>query len=159
MKRLFALLFVIAAAFGGWFVGSRLYAVHDLSQAARDGDVARLEGRVDFPAFRESLKSEVGGAIEREDIGGLGSVLAKASASFAIDKFVNPETVAQLVRTGQADGVTVAVRAEEREPVDWRIESGDLHAFRLTGPDPRGALIFRRDGLGWRLAGIDLNDG
>ncbi|HEX2794952.1 MAG TPA: DUF2939 domain-containing protein [Croceicoccus sp.] len=157
MKRLLAFLFLAIVLAGGWFIGSRLYAVNDLASAAQSGDSPRLERRVDFPAFRESLKSEVGGAIERRGIGGIGSVVAKASADFAIDRFVNPETIAQLVRTGQADGVGIAVRADEREPVSWRIEGGDLNSFRVTGPDPRGALVFRREGLGWRLAGIDLD--
>lgn len=157
MKRIVGLLILVAVVAGGWFVGSRLYAVNDLASAAQGGDSARLERRVDFPAFRDSLKSEIGGAIERRGIGGIGSVVAKASADFAIDRFVNPETIAQLVRTGQADGVGIAMRADEREPVTWRIVGGDLTSFRVVGPDPRGALIFRRDGLGWRLAGIDLD--
>ncbi|MDR7102137.1 DUF2939 domain-containing protein [Croceicoccus sp. BE223] len=157
MKRLLALLFLTAVVAGGWFIGSRLYAVNDLASAAQSGDSARLERRVDFPAFRDSLNSEVDGAIERREIGGIGSVVAKASADFAIDRFVNPETIGQLVRTGQADGVGIAMRDDEREPVSWRIEGGDLNSFRVTGPDPCGALIFHRDGLGWRLAGIDLD--
>ncbi|WP_066557839.1 DUF2939 domain-containing protein [Croceicoccus bisphenolivorans] len=157
MKKLLAYLFLIACIAVGWFIGSRLYALHDLREAARAGDVARLEGRVDFHAFRESLKSEVGGAIDREDIGGLGSVLAKAGTSLAVDTLMTPDSVAQLVRTGQAAGVTVAERSDTREPVDWRIRSDGLNAFRLYGEDGHGALVFRRDGLGWVLAGVDLD--
>jgi len=163
MKRFVALVLLLAATAAGWFVGSRLYALHDLSQAARDGDVTRLEGRVDFPAFRESLKSEIDGKIA-QDVGegplvGLGSVLAKAGAGLAVDALVTPEAVAQIVRTGQAAGLTVTVREDTREPAQWHIEGGDLQSFRLVGSDPRGALIFRRDGLGWKLAGIDLDAG
>lgn len=162
MKRLVLFAFVLILAGGGWFVGSRLYAVHDLAAAAREGDSARLERRVDFPAFRASLKGEVGDAIEARGLPGLdpridpqlGKVLGRAGVDFAIDRFVNPETLGQLVRTGQAGDVTVAARADEREPVEWRIEGGNLHAFRVTGPEAQGALVFRRDGLGWRLAGI-----
>lgn len=158
MKRLFAFLFLIAVAVGGWFVGSRLYAVNDLVTAAREGDEAQLAQRVDFPAFRESAKAEVNSRIDGEVGGGLGSVLAKAGAGLAIDTLVTPETVAQIVRTGQASGITVTVREDEREPVEWHIVGGNFTSFRLVGSDPRGALVFRRDGLGWRLAGIDLDE-
>ncbi|AKM11261.1 DUF2939 domain-containing protein [Croceicoccus naphthovorans] len=159
MKRLIVLLIVAAAVAGGWFVGSRFYALYDLREAARSGDVARLEGRVDFPAFRDSLKAEVGGAIERERMGSsdLGTRLAKAGAGLAIDGLVTPEAVATLVRSGQAAGVTVARREDATEPVEWHIEGDGLHAFRLVTSDSDGALIFRRDGLGWKLAGIDLD--
>lgn len=156
MKRLLFIVIAILLAGGGWFVGSRIHAVNDLASAARDGDSARLERRVDFPAFRESLKGQAGIAIDRQVRDGLGAALARAGTDFAIDRFVNPETLGQLVRTGRAGDVTLAVRDDEREPVAWRIEGGNLHSFRVTGPDSRGALIFRRDGLGWRLAGIDL---
>lgn len=164
MKRLFVLAVLLILAGGGWFVGSRLYAVHDLAAAARDGDSARLERRVDFPAFRASLKGEVGDVIAERGLPGLdpridprlSKVLARAGADFAIDRFVNPETLGQLVRTGQAGDVTVATHSDEREPVEWRIEGGDLHTFRVTGPEAQGALVFRRDGLGWRLAGIEF---
>jgi len=156
VRRFLVLLILLGLAFIGWFIGSRLYALDDLREAAREGDVARLEGRVDFPAFRESLKSELDGKIESKT-GGLAAVVAKAGASLAVDALVTPEAVAQLVRTGKAGGVIVANRQDEREPVDWRIESGGLDSFRLVGAEGHGALVFRRDGLGWKLAGIDLD--
>ena len=37
------------------------------------------------------------------------------------------------------------------------IERDGLNAFRVRGRDrAKGALVFRRHGLGWKLAGVDL---
>lgn len=164
MKKLFGWLFLAAIVFGIWFFGSQFYAAHDLRQAARDGDVARLEGRVDFPAFRDSLKSQIENRIETEaaerggPLGSLGSKLAKAGTGVVVDTVVTPETVAQMIRTGQAAGLVISRRESEREPVAWRFERGGFDTFRLAAEEGSGALVFRRDGLGWKLVGVDLDN-
>lgn len=164
MKKLFGWLFLAVIVGGIWFFGSQFYAANDLRQAARDGDVARLEGRVDFPAFRDSVKGQIESRIESEaeargaSLGPLGAKLAKAGTGVVVDTVVTPETVAQIIRTGQAAGLVISRRESEREQVAWRFERGGFNTFRLAAEEGSGALVFRRDGLGWKLVGVDLDN-
>jgi len=53
--------------------------------------------------------------------------------------------------------------ANEREQLDWTIERNGFDEFRATPEVPNGeeaaAIVFKRDGFGWRLTKIDLPEG
>lgn len=161
------------------FVITPWLAVNGLIQAARAGDAAGLERRVDFPAFRDSLKTELNARMRaelREELAGedralasLGMILAPQVVDTAVDAFVTPEAIASMVQTAEApgdeDGAT--------EPPTTGDEGGDIrqsYGFRdpdtfvvtLTDPDRPGRsldlLMERRNLVQWKLAGVDLSD-
>jgi hypothetical protein len=112
-------------AFVGAWLGSPVLAVHQLLQAAEAGDAEALERKVDFPALRQSLKSEMAGRFDeelREKAGGLGAglgslglALAPSLMDSAVDALVTPRVVAEVVRTGQRpEARDIAGRSADR---------------------------------------------
>ena len=59
MKKFLALLLIIGVAFGGWYLVSPYLALMGLQEAVRDGDMAELEQRVDYPALRASAADQI----------------------------------------------------------------------------------------------------
>lgn len=165
-------LFVIAWA------SAPVLAAQALVRAAKAGDERKIEKLVDFPALRESLKSELNAELTARmtrdprladsGLGGLGLMLAPMILSGAVDAVVTPEVVAQMVRTADAPDPT---RPSEPEPKADKAEGDDIHqswgyrglnAFAVTltdrdQPDDHLALILERRGLfEWKLAAVDL---
>ena len=181
MKKLLiglALAAVVALA-GAWAVAPVL-AGQALVRAAKAGDARKLEALVDFPALRQSLKEELNAElvarmrrdpeVAESGLGGLGLMLAPMLLSGAVDTFVTPEMVSEMVVTAEAPDPT---QPPEREPGDER-DSDDIHqswgyrdldhfAVTLTDrdrPDQQLALILERRGLfTWKLAAVDIESG
>ncbi len=168
-------LFVIA-----WAVAPVL-AAQTLIRAAKAGDERKVEQLVDFPALRESLKSELNAELTARmnrdprladsGLGGLGRMLAPMILSGAVDAVVTPEVVAHMVTTAEAPDPT---RRSEPRPEGDETGDDDIHqawgyrglnefAVTLTDrdqPDDRLALILERRGLfDWKLAAVDLRTG
>lgn len=160
------------------FMAMPLLTVRALVAAAKTGDQAALERLVDFPALRESAKTELTARLMsevREDprsqdgaLGGLGMMLAPLLVGGAVDALVNAPTIATMVRTadlpdpadpeGVPDAETTGAEDRIRQSYGYR----DLNTFVLTLTDPDRPdaplkLLLKRHGLfGWKLAGIDL---
>lgn len=103
---------VVAALSAGIYVVLPLYAAFDLQRAAKAGDLATLEMRVDWPRVRQSLKGSLAD-IERakeESTRGLPkpSLWARIKAAASptrytdqiIDRYLTADSVAGLVKTG-----------------------------------------------------------
>jgi len=178
-KTLLGVTAVILGLFLTAYFASPLVAVRGLISAAKAGDAVALAERVDFPAFRQSLKDEMNAQLVarmRSELkgsdrafGGLGMMLAPAIIGGAVDSLVTPETIAAMVRSGQTPSATDPARSDEvAQPAEpdndirqsYGYRSLDLFAVTLTDPDrPEQALdlLMERRGLfGWKLAGIDL---
>lgn len=179
-KKLIAGLTALIAAFLVAYFASPVLAVRGLTEAARTGDEAALRQRVDFPAFRDSLKDELNTELvarmradPRSDnpvLSGLGMLLAPSLVSGMVDAFVTPQAIATMVRSARApDPMDRPDRAESPpsagEDVDTVSQSWayrDLNTFAVTltnsrHPDQHLALLMERRGLfSWKLAGIDL---
>jgi Protein of unknown function (DUF2939) len=167
---LIGLMLAAAALLGGWYYASPFYAMSQLRDAAKAGDEAALEARVDFPALRDDLKQEASAAMAREiadnpenPLGAAGATFGMALVGPMIDAFVNPDMIARLVRegkTGNADAEEVP--SEQAGEADWQVERNGLSTFiaRPVSDDgePGPELEFARDGLGWRLVGMNLPD-
>lgn len=156
---------------------SPLLAARGLIQAAKAGDAAALERHVDFPAFRASLKDELSHRMVSElrgksgrDSGleALGMMLASSLVSGAVDTLVTPDTIATMVREGQAPSPKSVVTVEQqgqksdsRVRQSWSYRDLDTFAVSLTRddkPDERVALLMKRHNLFfWKLSGVDLS--
>ena len=164
------LLIALAAA---WYFISPAMALSGLKEAALAGDKAELEERVDFPAVRDSLKSqfkahmlkEVAKSGEENGFAAFGAMLAMSLADSLVDAAVTPDGIKTMVENGKlANPQTSAAPATvaTAKPVDWQIERQGFDRFRAVpkSEDSKGeaALVFKRDGLGWRLIDIDMPD-
>lgn len=177
-KLLTSLIVIAVLAFGVAYFGSPVLAVQSLVKAAEAGDAEALERKVDFPALRQSLKSEMSGAMRDElrdkvgnlgdGLGGLGLALAPSFMDSAVDALVTPRVVAEVVRTGQRPEARDAVRGSSPEPKasDSRLHRAygyrDLNTFviRLTREDrperPLRLLMTRHGLFDWKLSGVEF---
>lgn len=179
-KPLIALVAVVIGAFLVAYFGSPLLAVRGLIEAAKAGDEAALEQRVDFPALRQSMKNEMNArmvAEMRKDLGdkgavlgGLGMLLAPSFISSAVDALITPKAVAAMVTEAREPRASDAVGQTTPKPdnADDRIKRSysyrNLDTFAVTLTDSQrperklDLLLERRAVFDWKLAGVDLPD-
>ena len=162
-----ALLVVAATSFA-----SPWWTLHRLRAAVDRHDAEGVSAQVDFPALRDSVKSQLLGSIARDagNEGGnpfaaIGKAFARVVADPVVDAIVSPAGVAAMVEHGK-----VSIGRPTREPHSADAEPprdkpryalhyrGWSH-FAVTAEDG-GSFVFRRDGLwSWKLAGIELPRG
>lgn len=157
----FALLAATLAVPAGWYAASPHYTLHAMQQAALAGDADALEARVDFPALRQSLKDELQAQLAREAVAAgplarFGVELAQSFVGPMIDSSVTAETL-RLVLDGSAGfqpprGLATLALLAVPSPAISRDGLDRFTVGRNTADTP--AFVFRRDGLGWKLAGV-----
>jgi hypothetical protein len=108
MKKWIAVGAPLALVTGGIYVGSPYYAAYSLRNAALEADTDKLDASVDFPAVRESLKSQFSAAMITEmqndprmrdnPFAGLGAMMLPALIDRMVDAFITPDGIAALIR-------------------------------------------------------------
>lgn len=168
MRKWIVLGLIVAVAFVGWQAASPWMAMDTLRDAAREGDRETLEQNIDFPALRESAKAELYEQVEAEAqanrdnpiAAALGSNLAKGFIDGTVDALVTPSGVSTMLVTGRA--LPTGRAADTQPEIDWHVKWTGLGTFRAVPETHDGkshpSLIFKRDGLGWKLAGVDIPD-
>jgi hypothetical protein len=164
MKKTLALLILILAAGAvAWFVVSPDRAVDRLRTAARESDTATLESMVEFDSVRTYLKADLRATLDAgtdgNGPGAFATAFGGALTDGVVDMLVSPEGIAALVR-----GDVPFLRARDRPDVDaveLEIERDGLDTFRALylgegNEEDRPALVFRRDGLDWRVVRIEI---
>jgi hypothetical protein len=161
---MFAVLAVLAVVIWGYSAPER--SLEGLRAAARSGDAAALEEVVDFPALRESVKSQVEAAFQRraaepdgEALASFAAILGERIMEPTIDRLLTPEVIAGLA-SGRTQSGGTDVTDDEGLP-DHEVDWVGLGAFRLHFPDQTEGtsgfwLEFQRQGVAWRLVGAGL---
>ncbi len=161
MKKLFALVVLVAVLVGGWYFASPWLAMKGLADAAQAGDTAELERRVDFPALRASVSEQITEATrqERGVIGELGGIVAQQLGQRLTDRALTPEAVGQMVTSGALAAGLLPERLRGQS-IDWDVEREGLDHFRAVGTFEDGTdgpnLLFARHGMEWKLTGFEL---
>lgn len=165
------LLVVAATSFASpWWTLNRLRA------AVERHDAEGVSAQVDFPALRDSVKSQLLGSIARDTgtnaFAAIGQAFARAVADPLVDAIVSPAGVAAMVEHGKVsignptrDAATPAAEPPRDKPPQHKPPQHKPHYalhyrgwrhFAVTAEDG-GSFVFRRDGLwSWKLAGIEL---
>ena len=161
---------VLAIAIGaGWWFASPWWTLRQMRAAADAHDGARLSAFIDYPALREDLKGELNQAMAREmarnrqiEVSPFAAALAAAFAGPMIDALVTPERIEAMFARRAASpqpvpGIVPHVPLPRADRLDrLRVEREGLNRFRLVTGKAKGAMQFRRAGLGWKLVGVDL---
>lgn len=157
--------------------------VHAMRQAAERGDAEALSSHVDFPALRESVRTQFAARVS-DRLGGssgwsrLGADFATTLAAPAIDAMVSPEALTLIfagrdMRDRYAGPADAAPRAPSADSADahggidtqrWRLSMGydDLSTFSVKvandgmGPAPSRLVFKRHKLLWWKLSAIEL---
>ena len=164
MRKIVAAVLVLLIVAAAWWYASPIWTLRAMRDAAKEHDAARLSAYVDYPALREDLKADLGRYVMSEaakrpgDAGSkLGAVIATAFLGPIVDAAVSPEGVEAML--------AVQNRKESQAPRPVPASAGDdpvidrdgFDSFRVHGKDAsKGALVFHRSGLGWKLVGVDL---
>jgi hypothetical protein len=166
-KAVLAGIAAIALAAGGWYWLSPGLAMQGLRDAALAGDKDELRERVDFPAIRESLKSQMRAMMVAEmakekdnPFAAMGMAFAGAIIDPMIDGIVSPDGIKVMVESGKMKDPDKPVADQTKgQEAKWEIERRGLDRFiarpKANEGDKVPALIFKRDGLGWDLVDIE----
>lgn len=156
-----------------------------LAQAARSGVATDVVDRVDLPALRRSLARQIASTYlslsgKTQKMSGFGQSLAGAAITTVADPYLaellTPENITSLLSTGRINRVTVGGRPiamtgalpglPNSLNVDlFSIVTGSYYdgladfvipVQGAPGPDDDYGVHMRRDGLTWKLGGLDL---
>ncbi|GAA0281892.1 hypothetical protein GCM10009127_24030 [Alteraurantiacibacter aestuarii] len=164
MKKFLAILVLAASLAGTWYFVSPWMAMRGIVNAARDGDVAALEQRIDFARLREDTGNQLQGAIaERTQDGGLlervGGAVAGEIAGRLTDVALTPRGIANLVTVGAFTVPLVPERFRGQE-LEWDVERTGFSTFDAVSTWEDGSagpvLVFERDGIDWDLVGVRM---
>lgn len=161
---------LIMAAAAGWWFASPWWALRQMRDAAAAKDVTRLSAYVDYPALRADLKGDVARQLLGTRSVAAGSVERLVAATIAgplIDAMVTPQGVAAMFAAdtteAERDGAADDPRRRAQLPraptqnAEVELDRNGFDEFSVRPSDSSGGtLLFRRAGLGWRLAGVDL---
>jgi len=161
----------IIAALLGWYWASPFFAVAGLRNAAISGDTQELGQRADFAALREGVKAQfssvmIGSMTENlrgNPFAALGVAIAAKLTDVMVDALITPAGIAGLVESQRKE--KGAGKPEEASGFalmfsnDFVVQRQGVSTFDLQSADDREknpTLRFNRDGLGWRLVGLQL---
>ena len=158
----------VVLAAGGWWFASPWWTLRAMREAAAAHDEKALSAHVDYPALRASVKSEIAKQMAGSGGGEGGETLATVVAAIAgpiVDAAITPQgvqamfEVRDVTKQGGAalpanGGMLPRLPAANDHPT---IERDGIDQFRVRWQEQgTGTMVFRREGLGWKLAGIDL---
>ena len=172
-----AALVIVVVAYWAW----ALFGAAQLAAAAAQGDAAAVMARVDLPALRHSLGSQIVRAYLRQNprtqrLGplerGLAGSLGGSVADAMLQQALTPENIAALLdkgRVGAKTGEADATALWRMPPLNAAFAAGPLRAvansyfdgpigfvLALDGGDGRYGVHLRLDGTAWRLSGLDI---
>lgn len=154
MKKLIGVLVLVAVLFAGYLVASPYIALHRMKAAAdRKDDIAMAEF-IDFPAVRESVKSQMYEVATRDvasddDFAFLAPAMVQGILGPMIDGNVSQAGLTRLLEDGK-----VSSRLEDAETsyVSW-----STFVVSLTHKEATMRFVMRRHGLaGWKLVDVRM---
>lgn len=176
MRNIAIVFGLLAAVLIGWYALSPLYTLNEMRKSAEAGNVAKLSNWVDYQSLKRDLKGELRREIllegnrrgmDRDPLTKFGADLAVALVPLGVEAIVTPEAIQAMFdahsaasTTGRGRGVKaeggVAVMPVGIPKDDIVIERHGLSEFKVKTKGKKGAAIFRRYGLSWKLAGFDV---
>jgi hypothetical protein len=160
---------LIAILFAVAYFGSPYLAARNFKEAALTADADKLDEIVDFPAVRESLKSQLSSAmmskfqndpeLKNNPFAGLGLMIAPTIVEKAVNAFVTPEGISAMVR-GQNPNEVKDTKLNPKLHVGYEWVSLDRFRVNLTTADDAASgptLLFERRGLfSWKLIRFNI---
>lgn len=160
MRRwIIALVVLLVLAGGGWLWGSPYLTLLQLKKAADARDLAAISARIDYPAMRSDLKTQVRERLDRtggSELDRLGAALAERLADPLVDAAITPEGMRALFASA---AVARAARPSlgSVKPEDMYVRRDSLGRFTLASANGSGPeMVFALQGLTWRVVAVRL---
>jgi len=172
-RTLSAAVAIAVLLFAAAYVGSPFWAARQFQAAALSADVERIDAAIDFPAVRESLKSQMTVALTdrmRNDpdmranpFAGLGMMVMPVIIDKAVDGFVTPEAMSAMIRRGRMERGAPEPTIDRHVDYDYDYRTLDRFAVavKASGTERRDAprFVFERRGLfSWKVIRLELPD-
>jgi hypothetical protein len=160
-----------SAACGGALYASPYITLYQMYQAVEHKDVQQVSDYVDFPALRESVKTNLRTVMAKETaqqsnpiLSLLGSVVGGAVLDPVVDNLVTPSGVTALLEGQQLQigekGSQAQFKPQAGSP-DVKAEYESFNQFAVS-VKPKGedvepvTLLLSRNGLSWKISGVRL---
>lgn len=157
-----ATLIVIASSML-WYFESPAWTLKGMKDAAQSHDPDAMNGYVDYPTLRESLKSELMARMmvearkDKSGFGALGMALGSAVMGPMIDGLVSPAGMRAALLASRQENTAPAAASALHVPKDPVIVRRNFSEFLVTSKaQPNSGLVFKRHGLSWMLSGVEL---
>ena len=155
------------------YLASPFLAVHRFRNAALAADVDELDATVDFPAVRESLKSQFTVALtakmandpdmKSNPFAGLGAMFMPTIIGKMVDGFVTPEGISALVKQGRIKSNKADPQTTPSPDIHYSYAYRNLDRFAVTIEVPNTttkdvpSLVFERRGLfSWKMIRLEI---
>jgi Protein of unknown function (DUF2939) len=162
---------ILAVACGGGLYASPYITLYQMYQAVERKDVQEVSNYVDFPALRDSVKTNLKTVVTKETaqssnpiLGLLGSVMGGVVLDPVVDNLVTPSGVAALLEGQQlqlgAKGSKVQFEPGKGSP-DVKAEYESFNQFAVS-VKPKGeaiepvTILLSRNGFSWKISGVRL---
>ena len=164
--------FVVVLGTASYF--SPYLTIYQMRQALVKKDARSLSDRIDYPALKSSLKATIqaqvlqqaGSQSQENPFGAMGMAMASQSATSMIDSMVSPEALEAILKLNQNSSQAKEMQQElDKAMADVQMNYESFNSFVVsstmqstTKPQIRDKvdLVFHRDGLSWKLAGVRL---
>ncbi|WP_310425311.1 DUF2939 domain-containing protein [Chamaesiphon sp. VAR_48_metabat_135_sub] len=160
---------IVAIAGGGAYYSPYL-TLNNMKNATENRNPDALSQEIDFPSLRVSIKDNIKAQILKQIAGARTATTAKMTPELVekmvgptIDKLVTPEGIEQLMQD-KVPGAKIDLSNLDRDMAKSDIKMGyeslDRFVVHITDKVDRSkdvSLILKRDGLAWKLAGIDIS--
>jgi Protein of unknown function (DUF2939) len=162
---------ILAIACGGGLYASPYITLYQMYQAVERKDVQEVSNYVDFPALRDSVKTNLKTVVTKETtqssnpiLGLLGSVMGGVVLDPVVDNLVTPSGVAALLEGQQLQlgGKSSKVQFEPGTgSPDVKAEYESFNQFAVT-VKPKGeaiepvTILLSRNGFSWKISGVRL---
>ncbi len=176
MKKWIALVVVLLLALGGYVAAGPYLASNGIRQALAEQDTGKLERYVDFPALRVSIRAQVedslarraGSEVQSNLFGALALSVAGNLLGSGVDAMVTPLGIGALLQgrnmwkksvgeTVDGDTYGKPVPADPLKDAEHHYLSLSRFTATVHGQDGKPVVfVFKRKGLGWKLADIRL---
>lgn len=143
----------------GFWYWSPFLTVRELQSAAQKRDASAFNEHVDYPALRESIKSQYSGRLADKfgnaaDSGNdfaklgtaFGNIIGKAVVSPIVDALVRPETIMRAMHVGR-----LSITAADKHPTDIPAQSA-VNSGNQSSAEPKNEVgkvkwVYEREGV------------
>jgi hypothetical protein len=153
---------IVIAASALWYFESPAWTLKGMKDAAQSHDADALNGYIDYPSLRESLKAELMARMmaeaqkDKSGFGALGMAFGSAMMGPMIDGLVSPAGMRVALLESKQENTAPAASALH-VPAEPVIVRRNFSEFVVTAKDqPNSGLVFKRHGLSWMLSGVEL---